>query len=48
MADVKQSPVAAHPENGAAIGIDRLLRMYRQMARFGSSKSAPTIFTSGR
>src|SRR3984957_15671017 len=33
MADARQSPVSAHAENGAAIGIDRLLRMYRQMMR---------------
>src|ERR1700730_13187799 len=33
MADVRRSPVSAHAESGADIGIDRLLRMYRQMVR---------------
>src|ERR1700694_1366543 len=33
MADARQSPVSAHAESGADIGIDRLLRMYRQMVR---------------
>jgi acetoin:2,6-dichlorophenolindophenol oxidoreductase subunit alpha len=30
--DVKRSPQVSHPEDGAGIGIDSLLRMYRQMA----------------
>src|ERR1700678_2544443 len=30
-ADVKRSPKVGHPEDGAGITIDSLLRMYRQM-----------------
>jgi pyruvate dehydrogenase E1 component alpha subunit len=33
MADARQSPVSAHAKGGADIGVDRLLRMYRQMVR---------------